>query len=305
MHATRRRVKRFSRGALGVLGTLLVVWLLLRWAVVRPPVADTPLFNHLERPLLIAHQGGDGIRPGNTMEAFLHAWELGAPMSEADLHTTSDDVLVVIHDDTVGATTDGTGTIREMTLADLQQLDAGHRWSPDGGTTHPYRGTGVRIPTLAELLAGLPGSHFNLELKQLDPSVAEAVCTAIREAGIQERTLVASFSTRALREFRRECPEVATSAGAWEARGFLLLHHLRLTRVWTPPFQAIQLPPRSRGLTLLTPRLLRSARERNLEVHAWTINETAELRRLLELGVDGIVTDFPDRMLDLLAEEGA
>lgn len=93
---------------------------------------------------------------------------------------------------------------------------------------------------------------------------------------------------------------MATSAGAWEARAFLLLHHLRLSRAWTPPFEAIQLPPTSRGLTILTPRLLRTARERNVEVHSWTINEANEMARLLELGVDGIVTDFPDRMLDLL-----
>ncbi len=294
--------RRWIGTVLLVLVGLLGTWVLLRVALVRPPVADTPLFSQLERPLLIAHQGGEGLRPGNTLEAFLHAWELGAPMSEMDLHTSADDVLVLIHDDTVDATTEGSGLIREMPVAELRALDAGHRWSPDGGRSFPYRGAGMRIASLDQVLDALPDSYFNLELKQLEPSVAPATCRVIRERGLEERVLVASFSTRALREFRRECPEVATSAGAWEARAFLLLHHLRLTRTWTPPFEAIQLPPRSRGLRLLTPRLLRSGAERNLEVHAWTINEREEIRELLELGVDGIVTDFPDRMLEVMAE---
>ncbi len=298
-----------SRRWVGTLLLLLVglfaVWALVRVAVVRPPVADAPLFAELDRPLLIAHQGGEGLRPGNTLDAFLHAWDLGAPMSEMDLHTSADDVLVLIHDDTVDATTEGTGLIREMTVAELQSLDAGYRWSPDGGGSFPYRGAGITVATLDEVLDALPDSYFNLELKQLEPSVASATCRVVRERGLETRTLVASFSTRALRQFRRECPEVATSAGAWEARAFLVLHHLRLTRAWTPPFEAIQLPPTSRGLRLLTPRLLRSAAERNLEVHAWTINDTEEIRELLELGVDGIVTDFPDRMLEVVAERSS
>jgi glycerophosphoryl diester phosphodiesterase len=297
---TSSRFRRMAGGVLWLLAGLSVVWAVVRWALVVPPVAETPLFSALERPLLIAHQGGEGIRPGNTLEAFLHAWELGAPMSEMDIHSTADGFLVLIHDDTVDVTTEGTGPVLGMELAALQTLDAAYHWSPDGGATHPFRGQGIRIPTLDAVLDSLPDSYFNLELKQVDPSVAAQVCAAVRQRGIQERVLAASFSTRALREFRRECPEVATSAGAWEARAFLLLHHLRLTRAWTPPFEAIQLPPRSKGFRILTPRLLRSAQERNLEVHAWTINESEEMRALLDLGVDGLVTDFPDRMLEVL-----
>jgi len=303
MNPTPHRSARSRRlGCLlaGALVLLAGVWILARWLFVSPPVAGVPLFERLDRPLLIAHQGGDGVRPGNTLQAFLHAWELGAPMSEMDIHTSADEVLVLIHDDTVHATTQGTGVVREMTLPDLQELDAGYRWTPDGGQTFPWRGRGLTIPSLEEVLDALPESYFNLELKQVEPSVAPPVCALIRARGLEERVLVASFSTRALREFRRVCPEVATSAGAWEARAFLLLHHLRLTRAWTPPFEAIQLPPRSRGLRLLTPRLLSSARERNLEVHAWTINEPEEMRDLLDLGVDGLVTDYPDRMLEVL-----
>jgi glycerophosphoryl diester phosphodiesterase len=308
--AAERRARGGSRtspmflGMLVVATVLLAVWFLLRWTMISPPVAATPLFQSLDRPLLIAHQGGDGIRPGNTLEAFVHASALGVLMSEADLHTSADGRLVLIHDDTVDVHSDGSGRVRELTLERLQQLDAGYRWTPDGGASFPFRGRGLRIPSLEELLDALPGAYFNLELKQTDPSVAGAACDAIRERGLEDRTLVASFSTRALREFRALCPEVATSAGAWEARGFLALHHLRLTRIWTPPFQAIQLPPRSRGIPVLTPRLLRSARERGLEVHAWTINDVDEMRALLRLGVDGIVTDYPDRLLEILREGG-
>jgi glycerophosphoryl diester phosphodiesterase len=292
--------------ALVLVTTLLVaVWFLLRWTLVTPPAAAMPIFQTLDRPLVIAHQGGDGIQPGNTLEAFIHAWELGVPMSEGDLHTSADDFLVLIHDDTVDAHSEGSGRIRDLTLDQLQQLDAGYRWTPDGGGTFPYRGQGIRIPSLDELLDTLPDAYFNLELKQTEPSVAGPACNTIRERGLENRTLMASFSSRALREFRTLCPEVATSAGAWEARAFLALHHLRLTRIWTPPFQAIQLPPRSRGIPIITPRLIRSARDRGLEVHAWTINDSDEVRALLRLGVDGIVTDHPERMLEVLQERGS
>jgi glycerophosphoryl diester phosphodiesterase len=205
----------------------------------------------------------------------------------------------------VDAHSEGSGRIRDLTLDQLQQLDAGYRWTPDGGGTFPYRGQGIRIPSLDELLDTLPDAYFNLELKQTEPSVAGPACNTIRERGLENRTLMASFSSRALREFRTLCPEVATSAGAWEARAFLALHHLRLTRIWTPPFQAIQLPPRSRGIPIITPRLIRSARDRGLEVHAWTINDSDEMRALLRLGVDGIVTDHPERMLEVLQERGS
>lgn len=293
---TRRWVRRAGIGTVA----LVALWAVAFLAVRRPPVAPVPLFGSLERPLLIAHQGGMGLRPGNTLAAFEHAWALGAPMSEMDLHLSGDGVIVLIHDDTVSALTSGSGAVGALTAAELAALDAAHHWSPDGGATFPYRGMGFGVPTLADVLAATPDAWFNLEVKQVEPSLVPLMCRMIREAGLADRTLVASFSTRALRETRRECPGVVTSAGAWEARLFLLLHHLRLTRVWTPPFQAIQLPPRSNGLRLLTPRLLRTAHERGLEVHAWTINEADEIRALLDIGVDGIVTDFPDRMIRVM-----
>jgi len=295
-------LRRLARAAGAVLTLLVVAWLAVFALVRRPPAQPAPLFLGLERPLVIAHMGGDGIRPGNTLPAFLHAWELGAPMSEMDLHTSADGVIVLIHDDTVGALTDGRGAVREMTAAELAALDAAYHWSPDGGVTFPFRGRGMGVPTLAEVLEALPDAWYNLEIKQTEPSLVVQMCALVREAGIQERTLIASFSSRALREARRECPEVATSAGAWEARLFLVLHHLRLTRAWTPPFQAIQLPPRSRGVQVLSPEIVRSARERGLEVHAWTINEKGDMRRFLAMGVDGLVTDFPDRMLEVMRE---
>jgi len=300
-----RRDSRASRvfpGLVLLTTALLAVWFLVRLTVNSPPVAASPLFQTLDRPLVIAHQGGDLVRPGNTIEAFVHAWELGVLMSETDLHTSADRHLVLIHDDTVDVHSEGSGWVRELTLEQLQQLDAGYRWTTDGGATFPFRGQGLRIPSLDQLLDTLPDAYFNLELKQTEPSVAGPACDVIRERGLQNRTLVASFSSRALREFRALCPEVATSAGAWEARGFVALHHLRLTRIWTPPFEAIQLPPRSRGFTILTPRLLRTARERGLEVHAWTINDADEMRALLDLGIDGIVTDHPERLLEILRE---
>ncbi len=243
---------------------------------------------------VIAHRGGAGLRPENTHAAFLHAAELGADILEMDLRLTADGAIVVIHDATVDRTTDGSGAVAALTFERLRALDAGYRWSPDGGKTFPYRGRGLRVPALEEVLERLPAARMVVEMKQFAPPSAAALCALIRRAGMQRKVLVASFADDALRAFRDACPEVATSMSAYEARLFVTLRGF-----YAPAAVALQVPDRMRETVLVTPELLAMARGRNLKLHAWTVNDEARMRELVRLGVDGIMTDRPDLLLRL------
>lgn len=252
------------------------------------------------RPLVIAHRGGSGLWPENTIHAFERAQRLGVDMIELDVRSTADGVLVVIHDDSVDRTTNGTGRVSRMSLEELKELDAAYRWSEDGGRSFPLRGRAITVPTLQEVFAAFPQMRFNIEPKQHTPSLVAPLCRMIREHGMTRRVLVGSFSDSVLEQFRRECAEVATSASTSEVSGFLAMQKSGLGRAYSPVMQALQVPEYAGGLRVLTGNFVEAAHGRNLQVHVWTVNETEDMRRLLGLGVDGIMTDYPDRLLKVL-----
>jgi glycerophosphoryl diester phosphodiesterase len=293
-----RRFRRFAAAALA----LVVVALLVVAAVARPRPAH-PYLAALPQGgvTVLAHQGGDWLWPGNTMLALREAHALGVHVLEVDVHLSADGAVVVIHDDTVDRTTDGSGRIDALTLAELRALDAAYRWGPPGApaSAPPHRGTGVVIPTLDELFDAFPDALVNVELKAPDARLVTAVCQLVREHGREERTLVASFHQETLREFRSACPSVATSAGPDEVLTFFVLNTLGLGRLWTPPAEVFQVPTRRSGIEIVTPRFVRGLRERNVHLDVWTINDPAEMRRLVEMGVPGLITDRPDLTLEL------
>ena len=253
------------------------------------------------RPLVFAHQGGGKLRPANTMLAFRHARDLGADVLDTDVRMTKDGALVLIHDPTVDRTTDGSGAVRDLSLAELQQLDAGYRFSIDGGMTYPYRGLGATVPTLEEAFRAFPDQRFGIELKDGDPvMLARALCASIRHHAMQDKVLASSFAQDRIDAFRLECPEVASSATRDEVLVFVVLHTLRLADVLSPRYQSLQVPMRAAGWDQVTTGFIESARRRRLAVQPWTINEGEELRRLIALGVDGVSTDDPGRLLNLL-----
>jgi glycerophosphoryl diester phosphodiesterase len=264
--------------------------------------AQEHAFFAADRPMVIAHQGGEGLRPSNTLLAFDNAVALGVDVLEMDVHSTRDGVLVLIHDDTVDRTTDGAGRVNDLTLEQLKQLDAGEYWTNDDGQTYPYRGQGVRIPTLEEVLTAYPQMRFNIEIKQREPSIAESLCELLRRHDLTERTLVASFHGQAMTEFRAACPEVATSMVEDEIRPFYILNLLFLGSLFSPPGEAFQVPEYSGERHVLTPRFVRAAQGNGIAVHPWTIDDPADMRRFLDMGVDGIITDRPDVMLQVLEE---
>ena len=290
---------RWLRLLLGLIAVLAAVYVAL--ALLARPAAEHDFFDQFQqRPLVMAHRSGKGLWPENTLYAFERAVALGVDVLEMDLHSTADGVLVILHDDTVDRTTDGTGPVQALTLEELKALDAGYDWTPDDGGTYPYGEQGIVVPTLEELFAAFPTMPMNIEIKQAEPSIVVTFCQLIREYDMAGKVLVASFHQETIEEFRRECPEVATSTGESEVIKLFVLSKLFLEAVHSPRAQVVQVPEHRSGLHVLTPRFVDAAHNRGLGVHAWTINDVGDMQRLLAVGVDGIITDYPDRLLDLL-----
>jgi glycerophosphoryl diester phosphodiesterase len=255
------------------------------------------------RPLVFAHRGGGGLIPENTLEAFQYSARMGVDVLELDIHSTSDGTLVVMHDAAVDRTTDGRGRVNELMLEAVKKLDAGYVFSPDSGQTFPFRNRKITVPTLREIFDALPQMTFNIEPKQHAPSIIKPLCALVRERKMIDKVIVGSFNQTTINDFRRECPEVATSASPSEVTKFLALVKTGLTNSYTPPMQALQVPQNLGSLQVVSKEFVETAHRRNLKVHVWTINETADMQRLIEMGVDGIMTDYPDRLLTLLGRQ--
>src|SRR5829696_2355157 len=256
-----------------------------------------------EWPVNVAHRGASTLAPENTIEAFRLAVEAGAGGFELDVHMTRDGHIVVIHDVTVDRTTNGSGAVSEMTLDELRAFDAGHNFSPDGGPTRPYRGKGVRVPTLGEVLDEFPGVDVNIEIKAPTPGIEETVLRVLREANASGRALVVSTPHAIVKRFRKTSGGLISSgASRWEIKVFYTLSRLHLERLLRPVYDALQVPLLHRGILVVTPRFVRAAHARGVRVDVWTINRSDEMRRLLDLGVDVIMTDRPGTLTEVLKE---
>jgi len=227
----------------------------------------------------------------------------GAERLELDVHATADGVVVVFHDDTLDRTTDGSGAIRSLTHAALGRLDAGYRFqAPDG--TFPFRDRGLRVPTLAALLEALPDVPLNIEVKQGEPAIESAVLATLDRFGARERTLLAAEHGDIMQHIRAAAPDVLTSFSAPEVAEFVFRLRDRTLADYRPPGVALQVPPAFGDTAIITLESIAAAHAFGLEVHAWTINDEAEMERLVDLGVDGIMTDFPARAAALFRRLG-
>lgn len=254
-------------------------------------------------PMDFAHRGASLRAPENTLEAFRAAVEAGAAGLELDVHMTRDGRIVVVHDATVDRTTDGSGAVREMTLEEIRVLDAGYRFSPNGGSSYPYRGRDLRVPTLEEIFHEFPDSAVNVEIKEARPGIERAVLSVIEEAGAEGRTFVASGKHEVIERFRRASGGgIPTAASRREVRTFYLLSRLRLEGLLRPPYEALQVPVSYRGVRLVTPRFVEAAHDRGVRVDVWTIDDPSEMRYLLDLGVDVVMTNRPETLVGVLEE---
>lgn len=243
------------------------------------------------RPV-IAHRGNRAHAPENTLDSFAQAVALGADAIELDLHLSADGIPVVIHDPTVDRTTDGTGEIRRKSFAEIRSLDAGARFTEDGGRTFPYRGKGHRVPSFDEVLEAFPAIPTLIEIKTVE--AAEAVRRSIEAHHAEDRTVVDSMEGAATRVFTDSKIPIGAARGDVLRLMTELLLHLPLTPF---SYRALCVPLSYRGIPVPVSRFADAAKSQNCVVHIWTINHPNVATRLWNQGVQGIITDDPAVML--------
>lgn len=269
------------------------------------PPPQKPYLTWFHRPLHICHQGGEDLYPSNTMHAFracVADWD--TDVLELDVHRTSDGHLVVLHDETVDRTTNGSGLVKETTLAELQALDAAAKFTPEDGEGTPLAGRGITIPTLDEVFREFPDQLTNIEIKQVDPPIEEDLVDLIEEHGMQHRVCLGSFDDDVAAKLRALLPESCHYAPEDMARDYYLGTRARITGFFPPPVDAFALPPFSGDTEVIDARLIEAAHLEGKHVWAWTIDSIDEMNRLLDLGVDGIMTNRPDRLRAVMIERG-
>ena len=242
--------------------------------------------------LVFAHRGGAKLAPENTLAAFENGMALGSDGFECDVHLARDGVPVVIHDPTLDRTTDATGPVGHRTSSELADVDAGYRFGAD--RDFPFRGKGHGVPTLQSALSRLPDCPAIIELKQGDPDLARAVHEVLRRTGSAARVCVGSFHQMGLDVLRTLSPLVRTSASELEARWTLYRSWLRWPFASTRPYSAFQVPQRAGKLRVISPPFLAQAHRSGARVDVWVVDQPEDVVRLLDVGVDGVITDRPD-----------
>lgn len=271
------------------------------------------------RVLCYAHQGGAREGPSSTLLAMERAVAAGADALELDVHATADGHLVVCHDGTVDRTTDGSGLISRMDLDDLRRLDNAFWWVPGEVIAHdraageyPLRGRApddqsLTIATLDEVLDAFPSTFVNLDIKQTAPAVPayeELVAHTLRDHGRSDDVIVASFNDTSTDVFRTFASEIGTSAGVLAAADFWRAVH----QGEAPPEMAcvaLQVPVMVGSLRYCDEILVEAAHRAGLAVHVWTVDDADEMALLVDLGVDGIMSDVPSQVVEVLGQMGA
>jgi glycerophosphoryl diester phosphodiesterase len=244
--------------------------------------------------MVYAHRGGAALAPENTLVAFGAGLVAGADGIELDVRLSRDGVAVVMHDPTLDRTTDATGPVDGRAAAELAGLDAGCRFERDGG--FPFRGMGIGVPSLRDVLGRDRDTSLIVELKTADPRLAEAVVAEIHAAGAISRVTVGSFQRGALDAVRSLDPAIRTGADTEDVRSGLDGVRAR------PNFHAFQVPEVFAGTRVVTPEFIAEAHGAGLTVVVWTVNQMDDMRRLLDWGVDGLITDRPDIAAPLVRE---
>ncbi|HUA47043.1 MAG TPA: glycerophosphodiester phosphodiesterase [Solirubrobacteraceae bacterium] len=255
-----------------------------------------PFLDH-PSPVAFAHRGGAGEAPENTFAAFEIAVALGYRYLETDAHLTRDGILVAFHDDRIDRVTDRTGAIAELAVAEVEAADAGYTFSPDGGRSFPFRGQGIRVPRLEDLLMRWPDARVNIDPKA-DACVAP-LAALLDRLNAWDRVCMGSFSDRRLRRIRelgrgRACTSMGPHAVALSRAAATFGPIPRLGA------DCVQVPTHRGPVGIVTERFVAAAHRASLPVHVWTINDEPTIDRLLDFGVDGIMTDRLRLLLDVL-----
>ena len=253
--------------------------------------------------LVIPHGGGDGLYPENTMLAYDRTMAMGGDVVDVDVSMSSDGVLVAFHDGTLAPSTNGTGRVIATPLADLQKVDAGWSFRGPGGT-HPFRGKGVRIPTLESIVRRFPNALLSLDLKNESMAMIKPTCALLHSMNRRTDVFVGSNSDAQILAFRKVCPDVRTSAtmvdvyASRDARASNDASFKPVSLVDQPPFRADD------GTELVTKESLAFAHSNGIAVLTWVVDDPKDMKRLITLGVDGIYTRRPDVLIAVLKSMG-
>jgi glycerophosphoryl diester phosphodiesterase len=249
---------------------------------------------------VFAHRGGSALAPENTIAAFDNGLALGADGLELDVHLSRDGIPVVHHDPRVDRTTNLSGPIRSFTADELARADAGFRFSNgDRQAEFPFRGRGIGIATLSQVLARYRDLRIIIELKDNDSACAAAVIAAVRAASAVDRVCLGSFGRRVLRAARALEPAIATTAAREEVRWALYRSWIRWP-IAAAPYAGYQVPEMSGSTRVVSPRFVLDAHQADLSVQVWTIDQVADATRLLQWGADALITDRPDLIVPLV-----
>lgn len=249
------------------------------------------LFLESSRPLVFAHRGGCALGPENTLPAFDLGIAAGADGLELDVHLSQDGVVVVHHDDTLERTTDGTGILAARTADELARVDAGCRFETAGA--HPFRNQGAGIPSLAAVLRRYPDTRIIIEMKVDSREMGEAVAREVRKAGAAERVCAAGFGARSAAAARAALPEMAASACHREVR-MAVFRSMARYPVRRARYDVYQVPEIAGRIRVVSPRFIRHSHNAKLKVQVWTVDDEADMSRLLAWGVDALITNRPD-----------
>jgi len=258
------------------------------------------------RPLIMAHRGESGNIPENTIKALEAAVEIGVDVLESDIRFTKDNVPILFHDEDLIRTTGISGSIREKTLDDLLQIDLGHLFTTDGGQTYPFRGRGLKVVTLEEALKQFPDTILNLDIKDNFHGAPAEVARILLENERTEKIMIASFLPPQLKRFREHAPMIPTSAHPNEIRNFVIGVNMKMLGMFvrSVQYKAFQVPERSGSIHIVTSKFIKAAHDRNIAVHVWTINNRNDMERLLSMEVNGIFTDYPAILREVLRDRG-
>jgi glycerophosphoryl diester phosphodiesterase len=249
-------------------------------------------FERASRPRVFAHRGGCALGPENTIAAFERGLAAGADGLELDVHLSSDGVVVVCHDATLDRTTDASGRVDERTAAELSRVDAGFTYT-DAGGMHPFRACGIGVPTLRAVLRRFTDVPIIIEMKVDHSEMGHAVAAEVVAASAVDRVCAAGDGSRAVRAARTALPAMATSACRWDVR-------LALYRSWLhwpvrhAEYGGYQVPETAGTIRVVSPTFVRHAHAAGLEVQVWTVDEVADMERLLGWGVDALISNRPD-----------
>ena len=254
------------------------------------------------RTLIIPHAGADGLFPENTLIAYERSLAMGGDVIDVDVSLSAEGVPVAFHDPTLERTTNGTGKVTDKTVAELAALDAGYQFGVND--EHPFRGQGIGVPTIEQILRRFPTTPATLDVKDLRTSAAKPVCDLLRSLNRTHDVYVGSDTNEQVMAFRLECPEVRTSGtdderkalrAAREAGDLSFVTHQLVSQ---PPYRGDD------GILRVTPQTLAFSHQMGIAVLTWVVNDPKDMRALIDMGVDGIYTSRPDLLLEVLNEHG-